>query len=181
MDVRAVTAMAKASGAVHRAESICGLPPLRRKKGTSLRKTAQANSQIQYRNSLRRAAVKAASSNDNPFGADDSDRVDEEMIVLRKRIQELRMQETNYLPPQHWMKWEKEWSVTYASDICQFMGWLQNMLYNTRPALAITALALISVSVPTFVLLLLFQVSKFSATLIAFVREFLTKLLLGSF
>jgi hypothetical protein len=78
--------------------------------------------------------------------AGDPSRVDAEMIVLRKRMQELRMQETNYAPPQHWMKWEKEWSVTYTSDICQFVGWLQNMLINTRPALAMAALALISLS-----------------------------------
>ena len=68
------------------------------------------------------------------------------MIVLRKRMQELRMEETNYAPPQHWMKWEKEWSVTYTSDICQFVGWLQNILINTRPTLAMAALALISLS-----------------------------------
>jgi len=150
MEVRAAAAtMAKASGAVHAAASLCGLLPLPIKLGRSVR-----SSQIPYRIFMRRSAVKAGSPFGNQFGSGGPGRVDAEMIVLRKRIQELRMQETNYAPPQHWMKWEKEWSVTYASDICQFIGWLQNMLINIRPAIAIAALALISVSVTTFVLLL---------------------------
>lgn len=138
--------MAIGSEAAHAAATLRGLFPLPTQLGRSVRK-----SQIPSTIFMRRVAVKASG---NQFGSGDPSRVDAEMIVLRKRIQELRMQETNYLPPPQWMKWEKEWSVTYASDISQFMGWLQNMLYNTRPALAIAALALILVSVPTFVLLL---------------------------
>jgi hypothetical protein len=167
MDVRAATAMAKSSAA-----SLCGLLPLHTKLGRTVR-----DSQIQYGNNLRRAAVKAASCSDNQFGSGDPSRVDTELIVLRKRMQELRMQETNYAPPQHWMKWEKEWSVTYTSDICQFVGWLQNMLINTRPALAMAALALIPLSLLVFVLLLLFQVIQVSAPLMTLAMEFLTKLL----
>jgi len=114
---------------------------------------------------LRRAVVEATSSSANQIGSGDPSIVDAEMIVLRKRMQELNMQEIKYAPPQHWMKWEKEWSVTYTSDICQFIGWLQNMLINTRPALAMAALALISLSLLASVLLLLFQGFKCSLLL----------------
>jgi hypothetical protein len=155
--------------AVHGAASLCGLLPLHPKLGRTVR-----DSQIQYGIILRRAAVKSASCSDNQFGSGDPSRVDAEMIVLRKRIQELRMHQTNYAPPQHWMKWEKEWSVTYTSDICEFVGWLQNILIKTRPSIVIVALALISLSLLVFVWLLLFQVS---APLIALAMEFLTKLL----
>eukprot|EP00253_Pinus_taeda_P028819 PITA_28819 len=177
MAVRVATAMAKVSGAVHGAEGMCGLLPLQTNFGRSVREASQANSQIQYRIILKRTAVKAAKSSDNQFGSGGPSRVDAEMIVLRKRIQELRMQETNYLPPQHWMKWEKDWSVTYASDICEFVGWLQNMLINTRPVFAIVALALILLSLLVFVSRLLFLVLRVSTPLIALAMEFVTKLL----
>jgi len=93
-------------------------------------------------------------------------------------MHELRMQETKYAPPQHWRKWEKDWSVTYASDIFQFVRWLQNILINTRPAIAIAALALLLLllSVPAFVVLLLFQLFQVSAPEVALAMEFLTKL-----
>eukprot|EP00253_Pinus_taeda_P031839 PITA_31839 len=139
--------MATGSEAVHAAASVRGLFPLPTNLGGSVR-----NSQIPCRIFIRRAAVNACGHSGNQFGSGDPSKVDTDMIVLRKRILELRMHEINYLPPQHWMKWEKVWSVTYASDVCKFLLWLQNMLYNTRPALAIAGLALISVSVPTFVL-----------------------------
>eukprot|EP00253_Pinus_taeda_P017967 PITA_17967 len=177
MAVRVATAMAKVSGAVHGAERMCGLLPLQTNFGRSFREASRANSQIQYRIILKRTAVKAAKSSDNQFGSGGPSRVDAEMIVLRKRIQELRMQETNYLPPQHWMKWEKDWSVTYASDICEFVGWLQNMLINTRPVFAIVALALILLSLLVFVSRLLFLVLRVSTPLIALAMEFVTKLL----
>eukprot|EP00253_Pinus_taeda_P006206 PITA_06206 len=169
--------MAKASWAIHGAASLCGLLPPQTKLGRSLCRKSQSNFQIQYRIILKRSAVKAASSSDNQFGSGDLSRVDAEMIVLRKRMQELRMQETNYSPPQHWMKWEKEWSVTYNSDICEFVGWLQKMLINTRPFVAIAVLALILLSLLVFVLLLLFQIFQVSAPLIALAMEFVTRLL----
>ncbi|KAL6982114.1 hypothetical protein U1Q18_023730 [Sarracenia purpurea var. burkii] len=32
--------------------------------------------------------------------------VDENLIVLRKRIHEMKMKERNYEPPSHWMEWD---------------------------------------------------------------------------
>lgn len=68
----------------------------------------------------------------------------------------------------------EEWSVTYASYVCKFLLWLQNLLINTRPVFSIVALALI-LSLLVFVLLLLFLVLPASAPLIALAMEFMTK------
>eukprot|EP00253_Pinus_taeda_P030684 PITA_30684 len=157
--------MAKASEAVQ-ATSLCRPFPLETKIGRLVGK-----SQIsQFHVIKRRAAIKAASSHGNQFGPGGPSSVDAELIVLRKRMHELRLQERNYSPPQHWMNWEKEWSVTYASDVCEVMGLLQNKLMNTRPCIAMAALVLISLSVPSS---LLFLLSEASGPLSALAVEFL--------
>ncbi|XP_004297349.1 PREDICTED: uncharacterized protein LOC101294061 [Fragaria vesca subsp. vesca] len=74
--------------------------------------------------------------------------VDENMIVLRKRIHEMKMVERNYEPPAEWMDWEKRYYTSYDSIICQAMGLLQSQLMNTRPSLALAFMALIVFSVP---------------------------------
>ncbi|GLJ32494.1 hypothetical protein SUGI_0653840 [Cryptomeria japonica] len=83
---------------------------------------------------------------------------DEDMIVLRCRIHKLRMEENNYIPPQNWMQWEKNWYPTYHSDVCSFVVRLQNILLNSRPSIAVGILALITFSVPASLLLLLIQI-----------------------
>ncbi|KAI4313824.1 hypothetical protein L6164_026774 [Bauhinia variegata] len=75
--------------------------------------------------------------------------VDESMIVLRKRIHEMKMMERNYEPPSDWMAWEKRYYTSYDSMICDAMGILQTQLMNTRPSLALGIIALVAMSVPT--------------------------------
>lgn len=165
--------VAAATGAVRGAASLCGLLPLQTKLGRSV-----CNFQSHHRIFMRKAAIRAGGPGGNQSGSGEPSRVDTEMIVLRKLMQELRMHETTYAPPRHWMKWEKEWSVTYVSDhMCQFLQCLQSMLINRRPAIAIASLALILPSVPAFLLLLLNKVSQISAPQVALAMEFLTKLL----
>ncbi|WCJ25278.1 hypothetical protein M5689_007175 [Euphorbia peplus] len=74
--------------------------------------------------------------------------VDESMIVLRKRIHEMKMIERNYEPPAEWMNWEKQYYTSYDDFICKFVGVLQFNLMNTRPSFALAMLLLISISVP---------------------------------
>jgi len=76
MDVRADSAIARATGAVHAAATLCGLSPSEIKMERLHRKSSQANSQIQYRfpmglnlTRLRRAAVKAGNPSGNQFGS----------------------------------------------------------------------------------------------------------------
>ncbi|WOG88986.1 hypothetical protein DCAR_0208221 [Daucus carota subsp. sativus] len=84
--------------------------------------------------------------------------VDENLIILRKRIHEMKMIERNYEPPADWMDWEKRYYASYDTYICEAMGFLQSQLMNTRPSLAIGMMALIALSVPTSTALL---VSRF--------------------
>ncbi|KAI3729364.1 hypothetical protein L6452_18020 [Arctium lappa] len=74
--------------------------------------------------------------------------VDENMIVLRKRIHEMKMIERNYEPPSDWMDWEKSYYTSYDAYICEVMGVLQSELMNTRPSVALGLMALIMLSVP---------------------------------
>ncbi|KVH96224.1 uncharacterized protein LOC112528074 [Cynara cardunculus var. scolymus] len=74
--------------------------------------------------------------------------VDESMIVLRKRIHEMKMIEQDYEPPSDWMGWEKSCYTSYDAYICEVMGVLQSGLMNTRPSLALGLMALIMLSVP---------------------------------
>ncbi|GKU90215.1 hypothetical protein SLEP1_g4235 [Rubroshorea leprosula] len=74
--------------------------------------------------------------------------VDESMIVLRKRIHEMKMIERNYEPPADWMEWEKRFYTSYDSMICEIMGVLQSQLMNTRPSVALGVMALIALSLP---------------------------------
>ncbi|XP_076894010.1 uncharacterized protein LOC143546175 [Bidens hawaiensis] len=74
--------------------------------------------------------------------------VDENMIVLRMRIQEAEM---GGLPPvisENWMEWEKKYYEDYVRDVCEAMRMLQMCLMNTRPSLALGTLALLMLSVP---------------------------------
>ncbi|XP_010243785.1 PREDICTED: uncharacterized protein LOC104587761 [Nelumbo nucifera] len=74
--------------------------------------------------------------------------VDENMIVLRKRILEIKMVEQKHEPPSDWMEWEKRYYADYNSDICEAMGLLQTKLMNTRPSLALGTMGLLILSVP---------------------------------
>ncbi|KAJ0257037.1 Mediator of RNA polymerase II transcription subunit [Hirschfeldia incana] len=74
--------------------------------------------------------------------------VDENMVVLRKRIHEMKMVERNYEPPTHWMQWEKRIYCGYDATICDALCILQTSLMNSRPSVAFGTLLLILVSVP---------------------------------
>ncbi|GJN05978.1 hypothetical protein PR202_ga23659 [Eleusine coracana subsp. coracana] len=74
--------------------------------------------------------------------------VDEGMSVLRRRIREARMVETNYEAPAEWAAWEKRYYPAYVSDVSGLVGALQLMLMSTRPSVAIAVAALVLGSVP---------------------------------
>lgn len=77
--------------------------------------------------------------------------VDEDMIVLRMRIHEIKMSEKSQAEAaaSDWMEWEKKYYCEdYDSDICEAVGLLQSRLMNTRPSLALAMLGLVSLSVP---------------------------------
>lgn len=90
--------------------------------------------------------------------------VDENMIVLRKRIHEMEMIEGKYDPPTDWMDWEKQYyNTNYLSDIYDAMAIFQSQLMNTRPSLALGMAALVAFTLPTsfgFVLFHLTEMAK---------------------
>lgn len=93
--------------------------------------------------------------------------VDGSMIVLRKRMHEMKMMERNYEPPSDWMDWEKQIYTSYDSFICEMMGLLQIQLMNTRPSLALGILALLILSVPTSTALVLFHLMQIAKVVLA--------------
>jgi hypothetical protein len=48
--------------------------------------------------------------------------VDKNMIVLRLRMREMKILETNYKPPSTWMEWEKQYFWRYIYDVCAAVG-----------------------------------------------------------
>lgn len=88
--------------------------------------------------------------------------VDQNMIVLRVRIKEMKMLETGAggeeTTPSNWTEWEKKYFVHYDEDVCEAIGQLQLFLMNTRPTLAVGLVALIATSVPLSTSFLIFNV-----------------------
>lgn len=91
--------------------------------------------------------------------------VDENMIVLRMRIKDMKLLEAGQSgPPSNWMGWEKKYFAHYNEDVCEVIGLLQMYLMETRPALALGMLALICLSVPFstyFMVLQVMEMAKF--------------------
>ncbi|CAJ1977429.1 unnamed protein product [Sphenostylis stenocarpa] len=98
--------------------------------------------------------------------------VDEGMIILRKRIHEMNMIERNYEPPSDWMDWEKSCYTKYDSMVCEAVGVLQTQLMNTRPSLALGAMALVAISVPTSSAVLFLHLVELAKTVVAGVHPF---------
>ncbi|OWM86253.1 uncharacterized protein LOC116212230 [Punica granatum] len=69
--------------------------------------------------------------------------VDEGMVVLRKRIQEMKKFEKSYEASPQWMEWERSHYDEYNSMVCELMGFVQVKLMNLRPGLALGMLVLI--------------------------------------
>ncbi|XP_043699115.1 uncharacterized protein LOC122649919 [Telopea speciosissima] len=87
--------------------------------------------------------------------------VDENMVVLRMRIQEMKMVERNEEAPEHWMEWEKRYYTNYYySDVCEAVGLLQTQLMKTRPTVALGMVALFMVSVPMSTFMVAFHLMK---------------------
>ncbi|CAJ2630570.1 uncharacterized protein LOC123902745 [Trifolium pratense] len=83
--------------------------------------------------------------------------VDENMIILRMRIREIKMVETKNEVPSGWTEWEKKHFENYDLDVCEAVGLLQRMLMNTRPGLVVGILVLIMLTMSMSMSLLVVQ------------------------
>ncbi|KAL0424662.1 UNVERIFIED_CONTAM: hypothetical protein Sradi_1001000 [Sesamum radiatum] len=94
-------------------------------------------------------------------GRHDHKLVDENMIVLKMRIQEIKRKEEELSQAvrtsnSSWMEWEKQWCKNeYESDVYEAVGFLQIMLMNTRPSLVLGLLALLMFTTSTSLALVL--------------------------
>ncbi|KAI3889781.1 hypothetical protein MKX03_033819 [Papaver bracteatum] len=93
--------------------------------------------------------------------------VDENMIVLRKRIHETKMIERNYEPPSDWMDWEKKYYTSYDVSICSVVGVLQAKLMNMRPSVALGTIAIVTLSVPVSTAMIGFHLFQFANTVLS--------------
>ncbi|GLJ09353.1 hypothetical protein SUGI_0107170 [Cryptomeria japonica] len=73
------------------------------------------------------------------------------MSILRRRMYELKLQESFYIPPEEWMEWEKNMHSDYYSIISQATGILQSCLMSSRPNIALASLSLVLMDVGTSV------------------------------
>lgn len=113
-----------------------------------------------------RASSRSSADNNNNYYASGKV-VDESMIVLRKRIHEIKMAEQSHDPPADWFDWEKRYYSNYDSHICEALGYLQSHLMNTRPSVALGMLLIIILSVPLSSALLLHRFFQIAAALLA--------------
>ncbi|CAO2160846.1 unnamed protein product [Urochloa humidicola] len=74
--------------------------------------------------------------------------VDEGMLILRRRIHEMRAAERGWEPPEEWAAWEKEWYGTYDADVCGFLAAVQEFLVTSRPGVGVGILAVLALAVP---------------------------------
>ncbi|XP_058082533.1 uncharacterized protein LOC131230651 [Magnolia sinica] len=116
---------------------------------------------LPFRPKRLRITASAAPNNGHDWGFGGRS-VDEDMIVLRQRIHDMKMAEMNNEPPLHWMEWEKRYYTCYDSDVCEAVGLLQTVLMNTRPSLAIGTMALVALSVPTSTVMIIFYFIEFA-------------------
>uniref|UniRef100_A0A0D9UW71 Uncharacterized protein n=1 Tax=Leersia perrieri TaxID=77586 RepID=A0A0D9UW71_9ORYZ len=93
--------------------------------------------------------------------------VDEGMIVLRRRIHEMRAAETGWEPPAEWSEWEKEWYGTYDADVCALVGVLQAFLISSRPGVAVGIVAAVALSLPASAFVLLSSILHASQALLS--------------
>ncbi|XP_030513530.1 uncharacterized protein LOC115727447 [Rhodamnia argentea] len=93
--------------------------------------------------------------------------VDRDMIVLRKRIHEMREAERSQEPPPEWMAWEKRCYASYDSIICEAMGFLQSWMMNARPGVALGVATLVALSVPTASTFVLFRLAEMAGEILA--------------
>ncbi|KAI3467008.1 hypothetical protein Pfo_023671 [Paulownia fortunei] len=103
------------------------------------------------------SSVLAMKSDANSEKGHDHKLVDQNMVVLKMRIQEMRMkdQENRTAPSDRWMDWEKQWYKNYDSDVYEAVGFLQILMMNSRPSLVAGVVALLMFSASTSLVLVL--------------------------
>ncbi|KAH9565119.1 hypothetical protein CY35_04G060600 [Sphagnum magellanicum] len=107
-----------------------------------------------FRKQPRRSGVVRASGTESE-SAGGSGMVDANMMILRKRIQSLRTQETFYDMPKEWMDWERNAYASYRADICLLLSMIESQLLIMRPSIALSIVSMSLAVLPVASLLFL--------------------------
>ncbi|KAH9534960.1 hypothetical protein CY35_17G029500 [Sphagnum magellanicum] len=94
-----------------------------------------------------RSGMVCASGMAESESAGGSGMVDDNMMILRKRIQSLRAQEKFYDMPAEWMEWERNAYASYRADIGLLLSTIQSQLLTMRPGIA---LSIVTISLAIF-------------------------------
>lgn len=149
-------------GSFHPQVTSCGLLPLHRRK-------LQRVSMAERKQSLppNYVVITASSSQDYGFGSGGGKSiVDANMPLLRKRLDELKLQEernNERSTPEEGseqMQWEEEVSHTYLSKVFETMDLLHNYLMHTRPSVALASLSVMALVVAASVLFVLLLIVR---------------------
>ena len=81
--------------------------------------------------------------------------VDSNMMVLRKRIQSIRMHESCYDTPADWAEWERSAYAGYRADICLLLSTMQSQLLTMRPGTALSIVSVLMAVLPVMSILFL--------------------------
>ncbi|KAG6500366.1 uncharacterized protein LOC121994192 [Zingiber officinale] len=126
--------------------------------------TVPCSTHCLFRFRARRFAVCARKNHDDGKRSDGSHHyggrlVDENMVTLRRRIHERRMEENGSdgvnEAPTDWMEWERRYYKRYGSDVSEVVGMVQVLLMNARPGAGLAAMAVVGLSLPAAMALLL--------------------------
>lgn len=88
-------------------------------------------------------------------GTGGSGMVDSNMMVLRKRIQNIRIQETCFESPADWAEWERTAYPSYRADVCFMLSTMQSQLLTLRPGTVISIVSVLMAVVPVMSILFL--------------------------
>ncbi|XP_062192085.1 uncharacterized protein LOC133895637 [Phragmites australis] len=97
--------------------------------------------------------------------------VDEGMVVLRRRIHEMKAAETNWEPPAEWAAWEEEWYGSYDADVCDLFSALQAFLASSRPGVGVGLVVLLMLAVPTSAFVLVSHLLNASRAIVSNLQQ----------
>lgn len=104
----------------------------------------------------RRCLVRASGSAEpESAGTGGSGFDDSNMMVLRKRIQNIRIQESCFDTPAEWFEWERSVYPGYRADICFLLSTMQSQLLNIRPGTALSIVSVLMAVLPVMSILFL--------------------------
>ena len=78
----------------------------------------------------------------------------------------MKAQEDNYEIQAEWMQWERNLYPSHQSNIVNTIGWLQFSLINARPIVGLAVLTLITLWLPTSIVLAMLAGTGYVAEII---------------